>query len=286
VATLSLRCGDRTLPLGARTLVMGVLNVTPDSFSDGGAYDDVARAVAHAEAMIADGADIIDIGGESTRPGAAPVDVAVELARVVPAVEALVARGVRCLSVDTRRAEVARAALSAGASWVNDVDGLADPAMIGACTAADAVVVMHRRVADHDAREDHVDDDDVIATVIAHLKGRITAATAAGISRDRLVVDPGVGFGKTIAHNVALTRALGRIRDDVGAPAVLYGPSRKRFVGALAGRDDPRDRDDATLGAISIAVACGADIVRVHDVRGAKDALALADAVWRSRSDR
>ncbi len=259
---------------------MGILNINDDSFSGDGRVDP-GWALAKAREMVELGADIIDVGGESTRPGATDVSVDVELSRVLPVVQALA--GSCCVSIDTRKAEVARAALAAGASWINDVDGLADPAMVDACRDAQVVVIMHRTRAAHNVREDEVLDDDIVATVINTLRERVDNAAAAGIARARIVVDPGIGFGKTVAHNLALTRALARVRDETGAAAVLYGPSRKRFLGALTGKDNPRDRDHATLGAIAVAVCSGADIVRVHDVAAAKDALAVVDAVWRNR---
>jgi dihydropteroate synthase len=306
-----LRCGRATFFLSgpeARTIIMGVLNVTPDSFSDGGQFIgeadehvhnsptrakrgsgefvDVRAAVAHARALVEAGADVIDVGGESTRPGAAPVAVDVELARVIPVVEALVHDGIDAISVDTRHPDVARAALQAGARWVNDVNALRADGMIDACAGADAVILMHWQHAlsasSESPTEDRVDDDDIVATVGAFLAERVAAVVGAGgISADRVVVDPGIGFGKTVQHNLALTRALGPIRTASGAAAIMYGPSRKRFLGAITGRDVAADRDVATVGAVCAAVACGADIVRVHNVAAVKDAVVVADAIVR-----
>lgn len=279
----SLRCGDRVLPLGTRTFIMGIVNVTPDSFSDGGRYVDLAAAVEHAEALLAAGADIIDIGGESTRPGATPVDVDVEVARVVPVVEALVSRGHTALSVDTRHAAVAAAALQAGAAWINDVSAFDDVDMGRVCRDAQAVVLMHWRHAPAGAVDDDVVDDDVSASVRTWLADRVVRAVAAGVDPTSIVVDPGIGFGKTVAHNVSLSRDLDGLRRATGAAAVLYGPSRKRFLGALTGQTDPAGRDHATMGAVCAAIAGGADVVRVHQVAAVKDAVAVADAILRVR---
>ncbi len=288
--TRQLRCGDARFVLdgeGARTIIMGVLNVTPDSFSDGGLFVDVDAAVDHARALVAAGADVIAVGGESTRRGAVAVDVDVELRRVIPVVEGLVAAGITAISVDTRKPKVAAAALQAGARWINDVSGLAEPCMTLACKNADAVVIMHWQQGltqpSENAHEDRVDDDDIVASVGAHLAARVAMAQASGISADRVVVDPGIGFGKTVAHNLALSRSLGAIRERCGVAAVMYGPSRKRFLGALTGRDDPADRDGATVGAVCAAIAYGADIVRVHNVAAVKDAVVVADAIVRAQ---
>lgn len=278
----TLRCGDRTFALGTRTFVMGIVNVTPDSFSDGGRFVDVDAAVAHARDLFAAGADVVDVGGESTRPGAEAVSVDVEQARVLPVVEALVAGGHRALSIDTRHAATARAALTAGAAWVNDVSGLADPDMAGVARGADALVLMHW---EHALRAgdvgDAVDDDDIAGSVVAFLRQRVARAVAAGVEADRIVVDPGIGFGKTVAHNLALSRGLAALGAQSGAAGVLYGPSRKRFLGALAGRDDPAARDAATVGAVCAAIATGVDVVRVHDVGSVVDAVRVADAILR-----
>ena len=276
----TLRCGDRVFALGARTHVMGVVNVTPDSFSDGGAFSDAGAAVAHGERLLAEGADVLDVGGESTRPGAAPVSPADEQARVLPVVRGLVARGARAISVDTRNASTARACLDAGAAWINDVSALRhDPAMVEAARRADAVVLMHMRGDDPRTMQSGVAYDDVVVEVRAFLAARVAAAVAGGVAADRIVVDPGIGFGKELAHNVALLRRADALR-GVGA-ALLVGPSRKRFLGALAGIDDAAQRDGATAGAVAWLATRGVDFVRVHDVRRAVEALRVVDALAR-----
>jgi dihydropteroate synthase len=275
-----LRCGDRALALGSRTFVMGVVNVTPDSFSDGGRCFAVDDAVGHALRLLDEGADVLDIGGESTRPGAIPVDVDTERGRVLPVLEALARRGVRNVSIDTRHAAVARDALAAGASWVNDVAALDDPDMPAVAARADAVVLMHARAAARfDGRGDDVRYDDVVDDVAAFLAERCARARAAGVAAAAIVVDPGLGFGKSVDDNVRLLRAGHRLR---GLGAVLAGPSRKRFLGALAGRPEARDRDAATVGAVCVAAAGGADIVRVHAVAAVVDALRIVDAAHRA----
>lgn len=270
-----------------RTLVMAVLNVTPDSFSDGGRYLDPGVAVEHALAQVAAGADIVDVGGESTRPGAMRVPVAEELARVLPVVRALAGRGV-VVSVDTMRAEVARAAVDAGAALVNDVSGgLADPAMRGTVAALGVpYVAMHWRAhsTDMDAMARY---DDVVAEVCAELRARLDELEAAGVDPARVVVDPGLGFAKRAEHNWALLAAMPALR-ALGHP-VLVGASRKRFLGELLGTaDGPRpvgERDAATDAVTALSAAAGAWAVRVHDVRGSRDAVAVA-AMWRRAASR
>jgi dihydropteroate synthase len=278
-----LRCGERRFALGERTIVMGIVNVTPDSFSDGGRYVGIDDAVAHAIALLEAGADVVDIGGESTRPGATPVSADVERARVVPVIAALAARGIHAVSVDTRHADTARAALDAGARWINDVSGLGDGQMAAVARDADALILMHWAHRLDVAPEDAVVDDDIAGSVAHWLRERVDLAVAEGVARQQIVVDPGIGFGKTITHNLALSRNLLPLGHACGVAGVLYGPSRKRFLGALTGRDRPEDRDAATIGAVCAAIAGGADIVRVHDVAHVRDAVIVADAVLRGR---
>ncbi len=251
---------------------MGIINITPDSFSDGGLFHDPDLAYRHAMAMFDDGADIVDLGGESTRPGAAALDVDEELRRTMPVIERLVTSRVTAISIDTRHAAVAQAAIDAGAAWVNDVSGLADPALPGVAAGADALVVMHNRLAGFAPVEDDVHYDDVVTDVCTELARLVDLAVAGGVARDRVIIDPGLGFGKTVAGNIALLRAVGALQRI--AP-VLLGPSRKRFLGAIAGIDSAADRDAATIGACLVAAEQGCDIVRVHDARGVRQALAV-----------
>lgn len=257
---------------------MGVLNMTPDSFSDGGLFPTLDAALDAARRLIAEGADFLDIGGESTRPGAEPVPAEVELRRVVPLVEALAEDGRARISIDTMKPEVAAACLRAGASLVNDVTGLRDPRM--AETAAHygaGVVVMHMRGTPATMR-DEARYSDVVAEVKAELAGRVQLARDAGIAE--IYVDPGIGFAKTAAHSFEILRRL-REFESLGCP-ILVGPSRKSFLGTLPGMELPANRLEGTLAAAVIAALNGAAVVRVHDVAACRKALAVVDAVRRS----
>jgi dihydropteroate synthase len=255
---------------------MGVLNVTPDSFSDGGEFLDAAAAVAHAGELAAGGADLIDIGGESTRPGAEPVDEAVELERVMPVVAAL-ASGLP-LSIDTSKAAVARAALAAGASFVNDVTALrGDAAMAGVVANAGADVCLVHMLGEPRSMQDDPRYDDVVSEVRAFLEERLAWAVREGISEDRVWLDPGIGFGKTLEHNLELIRRLDEIV-AIGRP-VVFGASRKRFLGRLTGRAE-RERVAGTVAANVLAFERGAAMFRVHDVVPTRDALKVAAATF------
>ena len=264
-----------------RCLVMGVLNVTPDSFSDGGRFLDPAEAIAHGLALAAAGADLVDVGGESTRPGAARPSATEELRRVLPVVRELAAAGVP-VSIDTMRAEVAEEAVRAGAVLVNDVSGgRADPAMLSTVAGLEvAYVLMHWR-AHSVAMHEHTAYDDVVADVTAELRAQLDAAEAAGVDLSRVAVDPGIGFSKTADQNWELLMHLERLH-ELGRP-VLVATSRKRFLGELLARDGelrpPVDRDDATTATTALAAAAGAWCVRVHDVRASADAVRVA-ARW------
>ena len=264
-----------------RCLVMGVLNTTPDSFSDGGRFLDPEPAVAHGLRLAAEGADLVDVGGESTRPGAVRFDPEEERARVLPVVAALSAAGVR-VSVDTMRARLAAEAVDAGAVLVNDVSGgLADPEMFATVGRLEVpYVLMHWR--GHSATmQEHADYADVVADVRRELEGRVDVAASSGLDPDKICVDPGIGFAKTAAHNWALLHGLDALH-ELGLP-VLVATSRKRFLGELlADADGLRpagDRDDATSATAALAAADGAWCVRVHDVRAAADAVRVA-ARW------
>ncbi len=266
-----------TLPQLSRTLVMGIVNVTPDSFSDGGQFFDTESAVAHGLALVDEGADIVDVGGESTRPGSVRVDLDTELARVLPVVTALSDAGVP-VSIDTTRAEVATAAVGAGAVLVNDVSGgLADPDMLAAvadCGAAYLAMHWRGHAVDMQSRASYTD---VVAEVTAELDQRVTAARAAGIASSHLVIDPGLGFAKTAEHNWELLRHLDAL-SALGLP-ILLGMSRKRFLGELlADEHGPRpvqERDDATTALTALMAATGVWGVRTHTVRSQRDAIAV-----------
>jgi len=271
--TRPFRCGAHTFDL-ARPLVMGVLNVTPDSFSDGGRFLDRQSALAHARRMRDDGADLIDIGGESTRPGALPVLEHEELERVIPLVETLSAEGA-AVAVDTRKPGVMRAAIAAGAALVNDIGALTAPGALEACAAGTAGVCLMHMQGDPQTMQDSPGYADVVAEVRDFLVVRARACEAAGIGRERIVIDPGFGFGKTLAHNLALLRSLGALV-TTGYP-VLAGLSRKASLGTIVGRP-VGERLAASLAAALAAVQRGATIVRVHDVRETVDALKVWNA--------
>jgi dihydropteroate synthase len=270
----SLRCGRFTLPL-TRPLIMGIVNVTPDSFSDGGKFLDFDSALAHARQLIAEGADIIDIGGESTRPGARGVDLDEERQRVLP-VLAQLAGGPVPVSIDTQKPELMMEAVATGASMINDVNALQAPGAIAAVAASDvAVCIMHKQGTPADMQRDpHYDN--VVTEVYSFLDQRMRVLLAAGIDIGRIVIDPGFGFGKTVIHNLALLRQLDRF--SVTGAAVMAGISRKAMLGRITGRE-ATERAYASVAAALIAVQNGAAIVRVHDVAATRDALAVWCAV-------
>jgi dihydropteroate synthase len=257
--------------------VVGVLNVTPDSFSDAGRFLDPGAAVEHALRMASEGADLVDVGGESTRPGAAPVPEEEELARVIPVLLALArSRFPVPVSIDTSRAAVARAALDAGAALVNDVRALADPEMARIVAAAGApVVLMHMRGTPGDMRE-RATYRDLVGEVRAELAAAMVRAEAAGVARDRIVLDPGIGFAKTAGQSVEILARLPEFL-SLGRP-ILVGPSRKSFIGALTGAP-PEERLPGTLAAVAAAVLAGATFIRVHDVAASRQAVQVASAL-------
>jgi len=255
-----------------RITLVGILNVTPDSFSDGGRFRDVESAVAAGLAMLQDGAHLIDVGGESTRPGAQPVPAGTEIERVVPVVERLAREAL--VSVDTRKGEVAEAALRAGARVVNDVSGGRDPRLLDAVARAGAALVLGHLRGEPATMQERVGFGDVVAEVAGELGAAVARARAAGVRE--VVADPGIGFGKRLEHNLALLANLDALK-ALGVP-VMVGPSRKSFLGELTG-DPVEARDPATLAACAVAVFAGADALRVHDVAGARRAAAVAVAL-------
>ena len=266
-------CGAHRFEL-SRPLVMGILNVTPDSFSDGGRFAEPAQALAHARRMAADGADLIDVGGESTRPGAAPVPDDVELARIVDIVRTLAAEGL-AVSVDTRKPAVMRAVIAAGAAMINDVSALSAPGALDVCAGSNVgVCLMHMR-GEPATMQNSPCYEDVVRDVGDYLRQRAEACIAAGVARERIVVDPGFGFGKTLAHNLQLLRRLNEIA-ALSFP-VMAGLSRKSSLGQITGRPAAA-RLPASLAAALVAVAHGAAIVRVHDVRETVDAVKVWSA--------
>jgi dihydropteroate synthase len=267
---------NRTLDLSTRGVVMGVLNVTPDSFSDAGAFIDLERAVAHALAMAGEGAKIIDIGGESTRPGAAPVSAEEEARRVLPVIERLAAHGL-ILSIDTMKPEVAQAALDAGAAIVNDVSGLRDPAMREVVRASGAgAIVMHMQGTPRDMQRAPAYEN-VVSEVRQFFRQQEAACLTSGVDPHSLAFDPGIGFGKTVAHNRALLRSLGEL-PPANRPVVL-GVSRKSFLGEAIGSRAMEDRAWPTVALTSFARTLGARVVRVHEVRANVEAMRMTEAI-------
>jgi dihydropteroate synthase len=265
----------------SRTCVFGVVNVTPDSFSDGGQWFDPAAAVGHALRLAEDGADVLDIGGESTRPGSEPVEAEEELRRVMPVIEGLAGRVQCAISIDTYKARVAREAVSAGASVINDVSGAAlDCEILQAAAETGATVVLgHLRGRPATMHRD-IAFTDVVGEVADELRARVRAAVRAGVGPEKLWVAPGLGFGKTAQQSMTLLQSTGSLREQLGYP-VLVGPSRKSFIGKVTG-EPVEDRLIGTCAAVTAAIARGADAVRVHDVAALKPAVRLADAIRRS----
>ena len=277
-----LKTSRRKITLGDRTRIMGILNVTPDSFSDGGTFLSAERAVEYGLQMEAEGADILDVGGESTRPGSAAVPVHVELKRVLPVIKALSRKIKIPLSIDTKKARVAREAVDAGAEIINDISALnGDRKMAG--TAAEtgaALVLMHMRGNPENMQKGNLAYDDLLGDITDYLSASIGKAIRAGVSKDAMVIDPGIGFGKTVADNYRIIRRLADLR-TLGMP-ILVGPSRKSFIGNVTG-DEPRQRLEGTAATVSAAIMNGCHIVRVHDVAAMKKVAAVTDAMTHPR---
>jgi len=269
---------ERPLDLTSHAIIMGILNTTPDSFSDGGKFNDLETALAHAREMIAEGATIIDIGGESTRPGAPPVGAAEEISRTIPVIEALRTEWNGYISIDTQKAAIAAAALDAGADIVNDVSGLtSDPDMSGVCAGSGCgIVIMHMLGTPADMQNEPIYGN-VVEDIRSFFQERLRTLTALGISPDRLCFDPGIGFGKTLEHNLALLRSL-----DILAPEkrpLLLGVSRKSFISKIPGTSSPSDRDPATIAITAYARRKNIMLHRVHDVKGNLAALRMVEAL-------
>lgn len=272
----SLDCNGRALLLD-RARVVGIVNATPDSFSDGGSHATLDAAYAHALRLVEEGADMLDIGGESTRPGAADVDAAEEIRRIVPLIERLAAATTVPLSVDTSKPEVMRAAVGAGAGMINDVFALRREGALDTAAELGVPVCLVHMQGEPRGMQDAPDYDDVVGEVHRFLTDRLFSCELAGIDRRRVLVDPGFGFGKNLEHNLALLRATARFA-ELGAGAYV-GVSRKSMIGSLTGRDDPRERVAGSVAAALVAVQRGALLVRVHDVAATADALAVWQAV-------
>ncbi|MEN8254997.1 MAG: dihydropteroate synthase [Verrucomicrobiota bacterium] len=272
------QCRDCTVVLGRRTLVMGILNATPDSFSDGGDYSDPSAAVDRALEMVAQGADIIDVGGESTRPGADPVSVNEEIRRVVPVIKKIREQSDILVSIDTMKAETAARALEAGADIINDISALeADPRMVDVAAETQAGVVLMHMKGSPQTMQNNPGYENVAQEVGAYLAERMRFAEQHGVRRECMVVDPGVGFGKTVEHNLELLRGLPQLA-ECGRP-ILIGTSRKSFIGKILNRENPVERLAGSLGAAAWAVMHGAHILRVHDAIDTCDVCGLVDTL-------
>jgi dihydropteroate synthase len=269
--------GGRSLACGERTLVMGVVNVTPDSFSDGGRFLDRDAAVEQGLRLAEDGADLLDVGGESTRPGAASISAEEEIDRVVPVIERLIASADVPVSVDTRKGAVASAALAAGATIVNDVSGGRDPSLLTAAAGAGAGLVLMHMLGEPGTMQEDPRYDDVVAEVRSYLASQARTAEAAGVAPDAIAVDPGLGFGKTYEHNLTLMMSIGGFQ-ELGRPVVV-GPSRKSFIGRALGDLPVDERLEGTAGAVAFLAANGAHVVRVHDVKEMVRVVRVVDAI-------
>jgi dihydropteroate synthase len=273
----SIRCRKRTLILGKRTLLMGVLNVTPDSFSDGGLFSDTEKAISHGLRMVEEGADIIDIGGESTRPGSKPLELEEELRRVIPVIEFITKEVNVPISIDTYKSNVAQRAIEAGAQMINDISGLHfDPSLAQVAVKEDVpLVLMHIRGTPETMQKD-VHYDSLFSEILQYLKDSIQRAESAGLDPRQIIIDPGIGFGKTVDDNLLIIKNLYEFR-ILGKP-ILLGTSRKSFIGKILNAE-AGDRLEGTLSSIAIGVLNGAHIIRSHDVLQAKKAIAVADAI-------
>jgi dihydropteroate synthase len=280
-----IKCRGKFLDLGGRTLIMGILNATPDSFSDGGLHADPARALDHAREMVASGADILDVGGESTRPGSLPVSEEEELRRIIPLIERLSAELSVPISVDTYKSSVAKRALLAGASIVNDISGLRfspDMAKVVAGAGA-AVVIMHIKGTPRDMQQ-NPEYEDIVGEILSYMEESIRIAESAGIDREQILIDPGIGFGKTLEHNLTILNRLEELR-VLGRPIVL-GTSRKKFIGAVLDVAAPDQRVDGTAATVALGIERGASVVRVHDVRRMSQVARMTDAIVRASTNR
>jgi dihydropteroate synthase len=271
------------LDFSAGTLVMGIVNVTPDSFSDGGQFLDVGKAVTHGLCMAAEGAAILDVGGESTRPGAEPVPAAEQIRRIVPAIEGLKQHSGIPISVDAKDVEVARAAFDAGAAILNDITALSDDRMAELAAMAEVPVVLMHMQGTPATMQAEPHYDDVVGEVLGFLIERARRAESFGIPQQRIFIDPGIGFGKTLRHNLLLLKHIDRF--VATGYRVLVGASRKRFIGELTGKDVPSQRVFGTAATVALCAAAGVSVVRVHDVAAMHDAATVARAIARADAD-
>jgi dihydropteroate synthase len=271
------RCRGREVNCSERTLIMGILNVTPDSFSDGGRFQTLEKALVRGLQMVEEGADIIDIGGESTRPGAQPVQPLEEIARTVPMIGRLREKTNALISIDTRKADVARAAIAAGADIINDISALSDPEMVNVAAETGAGLVLMHMQGTPETMQKNPRYDDVVSNVWNFLEERMAFAVERGVAPEQIVLDPGIGFGKTDEHNLELLRGIPQL--TIAGRPVLIGASRKQFIGRITGREVPAERLAGSLAVAAFAVLHGAQILRVHDVKESCDTVRLVDTL-------
>lgn len=277
----NIKCGDYSLEFGKRTLVMGVINVTPDSFSDGGKFYDSKVAITHAKHLVSEGADIIDVGGESTRPGSESVSLDEEMRRVIPVIEGISKEVNAPVSIDTCKSEVAKAALDAGACIINDISAMrSDPKIASVASEySSPLILMHMQGTPKDMQK-NPQYDDIMEDIKKFLNARVDFAISKGVPRENIIIDPGIGFGKTLEHNYDIIRRLEEL-EQFNLP-ILIGTSRKSFIGNTLGLDVD-DRLEGTLATITISIINGADIVRVHDVKEAVRTARMTDAIYRNK---
>jgi dihydropteroate synthase len=277
----NIKCGDHFLEFGKRTLVMGVINVTPDSFSDGGKFYDSNVAITHAKHLVSEGADIIDVGGESTRPGSESVSLDEEMRRVIPVIEGISKDVNAPVSIDTCKSTVAKAALDAGACIINDISAMrSDPKIASVASEySSPLILMHMQGTPKDMQK-NPQYDDIMEDIKKFLKARVDFAISKGVPRENIIIDPGIGFGKTLEHNYDIIRRLEEL-EQLNLP-ILIGTSRKSFIGNTLGLDVD-DRLEGTLATITMSIVNGADIVRVHDVKEAVRTAKMTDAIYRNK---
>lgn len=274
-----LKCSSYNLEIGKRTLIMGILNVTPDSFSDGGLYNKLDKALDHAEKMVEDGADIIDVGGESSRPGSEPIPEHIELERILPVIKKLAKKVNTPISIDTYKASVAERALDAGACMVNDITALDDPNMAGVLAKFDAPIVLMHKQGTPKNMQVNPSYNSLIPEIIDYLQYKIQLAIDRGIRKEQIIIDPGIGFGKTAEHNLEILRDLRKFK--ILKKPILIGTSRKSFIGKVLNLP-VEDRLEGTAATVAIAITNGADIIRVHDVKEMKRVALMTDAIVRT----
>lgn len=274
-----LKCSSYNLEIGKRTLIMGILNVTPDSFSDGGLYNKLDKALDHAEKMVEDGADIIDVGGESSRPGSEPIPEHIELERILPVIKKLAKKVNTPISIDTYKASVAERALDAGACMVNDITALDDPNMARVLAKFDAPIVLMHKQGTPKNMQVNPSYNSLIPEIIDYLQYKIQLAVDRGIRREQIIIDPGIGFGKTAEHNLEILRDLRKFK--ILKKPILIGTSRKSFIGKVLNLP-VEDRLEGTAATVAIAITNGADIIRVHDVKEMKRVARMTDAIVRT----